>query len=59
MGVKKFEESSVLGIESLCGIFEIDDFGYCTIGDMLDSLDTDQLRRLKLRIDNVINMRGD
>ena len=59
MGVRKFEETSVNGVESLGGVFEIDDFGRVSIGDLLNELSTEQLRRLKMRIDNVINMRGD
>lgn len=59
MGVKKFEETFMPGIEVLGGVIEVDGSGVLSLGDLLDALDTDQLRRLKSRIDGVIRMRGD
>ena len=59
MGVKKFEETIAPWMGSLGGVIEVDDFGYLTVGDLLDVLDVKQLRRLRARIDRVIRMRGD
>ena len=60
MGVKKIQETSApSGSSGFGGVIRVDDSGMLTVGDLLDALDTDQLRRLKLRIDSVIRMRGD